>query len=204
MTSTTKPQMDVVKREDKEAKLRAFIAQFLASPVTSANGKTWLLVARSPESPVVLALAHFAAELDASGIRICAILTDLMPTATETVEASPINFASELRIARNPRLLDAHEQLYLGTSTSWVGDCMRREPAKRDAYECYARDCQITARWTQLAFERIWLLSELVALQPMQIGIEPQADPEASLAAAFARSAPDAETQATVSGSTRH
>ena len=57
----------------------------------------------------------------------------------------------EVRWARKPRLIEAHEQLVLGPQTCWIGDSMRREPAKCDAYETYIDDCAETAgirRWS--------------------------------------------------------
>ena len=51
----------------------------------------------------------------------------------------------EVRWARKPRLIEAHEQLVLGPETCWIGDSMRREPSKCDAYETFVDACQATA-----------------------------------------------------------
>ena len=33
---------------------------------------------------------------------------------------------------------------------------MRRDPMKRDAYECFAADCAKTAGWARTSHERLW------------------------------------------------
>ncbi len=204
MTLNAKPRMDVVKRENKETRLTTFIADHLANGGVHCSGSHWLLVARSAESPVVLALAHFASELAVAGIAIRIILAGLKPNAPETIENNPIGFAADVRIARDLRLLDAHEQLYLDTATSWIGDCMRREPAKRDAYECHASGCTETARWTKLSFDRLWLSSEPTMLQREPASVAPVAETEPTVDAALASTAGDVETPSTALASTRH
>ena len=48
---------------------------------------------------------------------------------------------AEIRWAKNPRMLDAHEQLVIGPNSTWMGDCMRRDPTKRDAFQSFNVDC---------------------------------------------------------------
>jgi len=66
----------------------------------------------------------------------------------------------EIRWACNPRLLDAHEELVVGPLTSWTGDCMRRDPNKRDAYESFNSGCAEAAGWARISFDRLWQASE--------------------------------------------
>ena len=73
-----------------------------------------------------------------------------------------ITFSHEIRWAKHPRLIEAHEQLVLGPETCWIGDCMRRDPAKCDAYESYVEGCGEAAGCAAVSFERLWL-----ACQPM-------------------------------------
>ena len=134
---------------EKVAKLSAFIASDIDTRGARglyAAGGCYLLIARSPESPVVVALRDHASSLAKSGIRIRAIFSDVEPgQGAVTVAAAPFALPSECRIARDPRLLAAHEQLVLAPDRSWVGDSMRREPSKRDAYESFAPGCAETA-----------------------------------------------------------
>lgn len=169
MTLNAKPRMNVVKREDKEEKLKAFIADFLATNIAGNGGHAWQLVARSIDSPVILALTALAPQINAAGFKVKTLLTHVEPSLADSTARHAIGFACELRISRDVRLLDAHEQLRIDHSTAWIGDCMRREPAKRDAYECYAANCTETADWSGKAFDRLWsrgepmLRSEVVA-----------------------------------------
>ena len=197
MPLSPKPRMDVVRREDKQSRLNAFIAQHLETSVQGAG--RWLLVARSPLSPVVLALASLAGEIERAGIKIDAILADPTPAAAETFASDTIGFAEEIRIARNARLLDAHEQLYLDRTTSWVGDCLRRDPTQRDAYECHATNCAERARWTKLSFERLWRASEPV-VPPASPAAVADADP--AIESAITAAATDAASSALAA--TRH
>jgi hypothetical protein len=162
MTMNAKPRMDVVKREDKEDKLKAFISGYLSATGIRENAEPWLLVARSAESPVVLALTALAPAIKGAGIEVKVLLTSVAPSVPDSTAQMAIGFACEMRVARDIRLLDAHEQLRIDAKTSWVGDCMRREPAKRDAYECYANGCAETADWSAKAFGRLWHKSEPV------------------------------------------
>ena len=50
----------------------------------------------------------------------------------------------------------------LGTETTWIGDCLRRDPAVRDSYELHAVGCAQTARYVALSFDKLWQLSSLV------------------------------------------
>jgi hypothetical protein len=74
----------------------------------------------------------------------------------------------EVRVARNPRLIEAHEQLVLGARACWTGDTMRRDPATCDAYESFVADGPELAAAARLTFERLWSDGEpLTALAPI-------------------------------------
>jgi hypothetical protein len=155
------PRMDVVKREVKEEKLKAFISAHLATTAVSQPA-TWLLIARSSHSPVVKALNALAPEMAKAQVTVRTILALLDNGAGDTQAQTMMLCPTECRIASNPRLLEAHEQLVLSASTSWIGDSMRREPDKRDAYECYAADHATTAQWSATAFNRLWAASDAI------------------------------------------
>jgi hypothetical protein len=153
---TTPPTIDVVKREEKEGRVTGFILEHLqAAPADNTECR---LIARSISSPVFRALAAIAASGQLHRpVKIILASTDGCEAGGPTDAA---RFASAIRIARNPRLLDAHEQLVLGPNTAWIGDCMRREPEKRDAWECYADTCSETALRAGVSFERLWAMCE--------------------------------------------
>ena len=164
MTLNAKPRMDVVKREDKETKLRAFIANHLKSGDAAATSSSWSVIARSMESPVILALAALAPDILAAGVSTRMLFTQTPPSIADSSVHPVMSAGCEVRYASDARLLDAHEQLVLNGNTSWVGDCMRREPSKRDAYECYAAGCADTAAWNNKAFDRLWAFGEPVVM----------------------------------------
>ena len=88
------------------------------------------------------------------------------------------DWALQIRWARDLRLLEAHEQLVIGSATSWTGDCMRREPMSRDACEIYAPGCTESAQRAALFFERIWQASEPIFERQ---GVEPVAVPDPAI-----------------------
>ncbi len=155
MPSLTSPHMHVVRKEEKEARLKDFISRHLSGAAGSAAAPSSMTVmARGFDSPVILAMSALAAEVSASGCHLRVLVVQ------SEGAAPPANLHAmgdvECRIGCDPRLLDAHEQLLLSDCTAWIGDCMRREPAKRDAYECYSSNCTQTATFVQRAFERLW------------------------------------------------
>lgn len=149
----------IVRTADKEAKLRAFIHRDMMARKAaggSAQGGRYRVIALSMQSPVAMALASLTAEAAALGIEIQAVLADVDPSAPAPDCSVSFAMGALTRCLADPRLLEAHELLVLGERRVWVGDCMRREPASRDAFECYSQDCAVTAAWTARAFERIW------------------------------------------------
>ena len=93
------------------------------------------------------------------------------------------------------RLLDAHEQLVLDAATAWVGDCMRRDPSRRDTYEFYS-NCPVTARHAVCSFAQMWRTANSVGSRTLapRWGAPPQSglfDP-ALIAGSEAPPVPDA------------
>ena len=154
MRTFTPPRMHVVRKEEKEARLTSFVAELLAnSAAGDLAGQGLTVLARSHESPVLKALAAHAEAIRASGLRMRAIVVLDEPASPEvTVLLTGV----PSRCACDARLLDAHEQLAVGDRVAWIGDCMRREPTKRDAYEIYSGDCTETAAVAHRSFDRVW------------------------------------------------
>lgn len=157
MQSKALPNVAVIKKEDKETSLKTFISNHFARGSRigmPSNDHTLLLIARSLESPVVRALAGAIAEAGAE-VSLKALI--LLP-GNQNSSGGPAELAqkTEFRMLNDPRVLDAHEQLWLDGETAWIGDCMRREPSKRDAYEWYVHGCTMTAHSVASAFDRLW------------------------------------------------
>ncbi len=155
---------------EKISKLTAFIADDLDARGAHgllASGGCYLLVARSPESPVVQALRGHAVRMSSLGIRVRAIFSEV-DQASPVHLSAPFSMPSECRIVRDTRLLAAHEQLSLSPTSTWIGDCMRREPNKRDAFEQYAGDCAKTGAHAARSFEQMWrVTAPLFAVPPL-------------------------------------
>ncbi len=164
MRTFTPPRMHVVRKEEKEGRLTAFIADLLANAVVcDVSGLGLTVLARSHESPVLKALAAHADAIRATGLRMRAIVVMDEPASPE-VNALLAGVPS--RCACDARLLDAHEQLAVGDRVAWIGDCMRREPTKRDAYEIYSGDCAETAAVAHRSFERVWSFTNSGKAEP--------------------------------------
>jgi hypothetical protein len=141
-------------KEEKEARLKSFVArhiELLHATGVAPGLTTYRLIALSPESPAARALQQLGPELTSAGIRVEAVLFQHSPASTpKSLELAECRFVSDTR------LLDAHEQLVLDASTAWVGDCLRRDPLKRDAYERFSDLCPITAGNAARSFAQIW------------------------------------------------
>ncbi len=163
MHSKAPPGMQVVKKEDKETKLKAFITAALTDRSDAQSGSVITLIARSVDSPVSLALVSCAAELVAHGITVRAIYAS--DAGIGGLAITHPRLFDEIRLARNLRLLDAHEQLVADEASVWIGDTMRRDPAKRDAYENHVSGNAEAAAWGTTCFERLWRHAEAVIIE---------------------------------------
>lgn len=152
-------RVHAISKEEKELRLKEFIARDLEvrkNDAAPAGSAAYRLVALSIESPVVRALGALASEITARGIAIEAVFLCKV-SASDAERTIP---GVTCRIASDRRLFDAHEQLILGPKDTWTGDCMRRDPTRRDAYECYNINCKKTAGWAASSLERIWALAK--------------------------------------------
>lgn len=141
-------------KDEKEARLKAFVTRHLDAVREhgAATGPvTYRLLALSVESPVARALDALAPELESAGVTL-----EVVFVRHAKSEASPAMKRADCRFATDIRLLDAHEQLVLDGTTAWIGDCMRRDPLKRDAYELFCDRCATTSGNAQRSFAHIW------------------------------------------------
>jgi hypothetical protein len=153
--------LQVVRKEEKESRVTAFVERHLEQSIARDGACEFLLVARSPESPVCLALSALTPKLAANGISVRIVFTAIDTGAfhVDTDASTALLQVATSRVVSDARLYEAHEQLILDAETCWIGDCMRREPAKRDAYENYSQACAETARSASVAFSHLWRVS---------------------------------------------
>jgi hypothetical protein len=155
-------RVSVTRHGDKEQKLRDFIVQHVGAAHDMGEAGRFSqiqVVARSLESPVVRAIVGLARDLAESGVSVRMILAqaDHDTFGDAWFDAGhAVGFDHEVRWAKHPRLIEAHEQLVLGAQTCWIGDSMRRDPTKCDAFESYVEGCGEAAGCALVSFERLW------------------------------------------------
>ena len=167
-------RIQAVSEEQKESRLKDFIQNDLkareALDGAVASERTYRLLARSPDSPVARALAGLVPDATALGIDIQVVFLRVDGVAPASESASQfVSPSVACRRASDRRLVDAHEQLFLGNGRAWVGDSMRRDPARRDAYESYSDYCELVASWTDRSFQRIWATACAVDLSRTKV-----------------------------------
>ncbi len=142
-----------------------------AQPKRDMDVRQVSIIARSPESPVVGATLLQSGELKRHGISVRAIFADLGPDGALLEFGDAIADLADktdardlVRWARNSCLKEAHEQLILSADMCWTGDCMRRQPGKRDSLDLFETEAPQVVRLGVLAFDAIWTISETVPL----------------------------------------
>ena len=127
------------------------------------------LVLRSAASVPAQALILMKDTLADAGVHAQVILAKLDPqddlkTLFETLTAlNPDgDVAGLIRWARNPRLLEAHEQVTYGTEMCWAGDAMRRDADKRNPLVLFETGAPDAAHRAGLAFKALWRASVAV------------------------------------------
>ena len=201
------PRNATTEREEREAQLRDFITSNLASLIEGPDAM--LLIARAPDSlparilfemSSVLASHNLGAQIAFTG---AAVATD---GDAWRMQFDP-SFTHEIRVLRDPRYLDGHEQLVLGGRSLWFGDSMRREPDKRDAFVSFVDgNEEVTAR-SRATFKRVWMAAKpIYAHGPVAVVVAPAAEPESMPAAQVAAGVPPGtvETLEAWQVSTRH
>jgi len=132
-----------------------FILEEIADGRVAVDGE-WSVVALSMQSPVIAAVRRVISEIgNVSELSLRVLLTgrDAVASRAGLTAVGSV----EVRHAFDLRLLDAHEQLVLGQRSAWCGDCMRRNPSERDAFESFLRDDLILSAWAGKTFTRLWV-----------------------------------------------
>jgi len=127
------------------------------------------LILRSASSAPALAMIRIKDELERVGLNAKVVLAKLEPQEElrqlflSLTHLSPGQQPCQLmRWARNPRLLDAHEQVTYGEAVCWSGDAMRREADRRNALTLFNETAPELVRLGRLAFDALWAASSPV------------------------------------------
>lgn len=182
-------QIDTVNEavERQDAIISDYLAWLAETEDTSPAARKLTIIARSPASAAVKAMIARTGDLRAAEVNVRVILANLEPEAAlgEVKQALTLMNAGHdddefARWAKNAALLDAHEQVTLGTHMCWSGDAMRRDAGKRDSLDLFESDAPHTVRLGLLAFDAIWAVS--VAIPGLRKADAPARRPLASQA----------------------
>lgn len=146
----------IMSRTDKEARLKDFIAEaFALRGEAPAREICVTLFVRNPDSPAARALYGAWQDGRIEGARMLVVVGETIveePAAPSILDIPNV----EHRVLADPRFATSHEQLTIGHSRLWIGDCLRRDPAKRDAFELYHNDDAANCVFALASFEKLW------------------------------------------------
>lgn len=155
IASPSRPMM-MMSRTDKEARLKDFIGEAIASRGENPTSEICLtLFVRNPDSPAARALHAAWSEGLTENTGILILIGDT--NADEPAAPSVLDIATaECRVLADPSFATAHEQLTVGPTHVWIGDCLRRDPAKRDAFELYHPNDPAISVFAIASFDKLW------------------------------------------------
>jgi hypothetical protein len=147
------------------------LSEFIGRVEASADEPRELtMIVRSAASAPAHALIVMARDLARARVTAKVVVAKMEPEDNlrrlyaSLTELSPRAQSQDLiRWTRNPRLLEAHEQVTCGDSLCWSGDCMRRDADKLNALSLFQDASGGMVRLGQLAFGALWSASTTVA-----------------------------------------
>ncbi|MEZ5926348.1 MAG: hypothetical protein R3D57_18415 [Hyphomicrobiaceae bacterium] len=190
-------QAKLVRHLEKQENIARFVGYYLdrtsVSDSTDGRVRHGTLIARSPSSPVARALLSAANELKSLHISLevafarlepAELMADWVTLSRAEPGRHPI---VRLRWAARSPLHEAHEQMVLGLNMTWTGDCMRREPETRDAYEMFDTFHVEAAKRSTQSFRAIWNVCQPVPVAILGAATEsteglPETGPTSGLA----------------------
>lgn len=156
MRISSPSRLMTMSRTDKEARLKDFIVEGLTALAEGPAGSgTVTMMVRSVESPTARALYAALAEVSLATLDVRVIIAD---TRVEDASLPSLrDIASiEFRLLSDSRFGASHEQLVVGRTHVWIGDCLRRDPNKRDAFEIYHKADPVARKCATVSFENLW------------------------------------------------
>ena len=131
----------------RQSELRRHLKMMSRCVETATAGSALTMILRSAKSDPAKALIGMKGALQRAGAWAKVILAriepedDLRQLFAGLSELAPQRPSHELiRWARNPRLLEAHEQVIYGDALCWFGDAMRRDADKRNALALFEEE----------------------------------------------------------------
>lgn len=149
--------------DPRQSELRRHLKMMSRSIEAATEGSVLTMILRSAAADPAKALIGMKGALKQAGLRAKVILARLEPEDelrqlyAGLSELDPQQPSHELiRWVRNPRLLDAHEQVIYGETLCWSGDAMRRDAERRNALALFEEEAPEAARHGRLAFAALW------------------------------------------------
>jgi hypothetical protein len=185
-----KPLTDPVQSTEKFSGL---IARFLEKAALGGGprDRSITLIARSPAMAAARALTLNASEIERQQISVQVVFAKLAPAELLGQLASALGLidqrhpaAAKVRFIKNAALLDAHEQLVLGSELCWTGDMLRRCDENRNRLDILEEGLSGPIRLAELSFNAIWAVAKPVPARALTG--HPMGQPFASLNPAFA------------------
>jgi hypothetical protein len=174
-------------------KFSDFLMRFLEKTARdgSLGERSITLIARAPSMAAARALMLHAPEIRRQQITVQIVLAKLAPVellgelASVLQLVDPHHTASgKIRHIKNAALLDAHEQLVLGSSLCWTGDMLRRPEEQRNRLDILEENQPGAIKLAELAFNALWASARPVPARTLTGNIMRQA--YASVNPAFA------------------
>lgn len=173
MRISSPSRLMTMSRTDKEARLKDFIVESLTALVEGpgSSGPVTIVV-RSVDSPTARALGAALSEVPLVTLDVKAIIADTR--VEDTTSPSLRDVAGiEFRLLSDPRFGASHEQLVVGRTHVWIGDCLRRDPNKRDAFELYHKADPVARKCATVSFEKLWARAKpLLSLKDARVAPE--------------------------------
>lgn len=133
------------------------------------------LVIRSAKSAPARALVQARDALAAAGVTVKIILTKVDPEpdlhalfAALSALLPDADLDDHVRWARDPRLMDAHEQAVYGPELCWTGDAVRRDADKRNRLVLFDNAPAALLRGAH-AFKALWAASDRIPAHLLNI-----------------------------------
>jgi hypothetical protein len=143
-------------RTDKEARLTDFIGEAFASCSEDPTREICVtLFVRNADSPTARTLHAAWSEIPIKGARLLLLTGDTNsedPAAPSILDIPGV----DCRVLADPAFGPAHEQLTIGPAHVWIGDCLRRDPTKCDAFEIYHPNKPEIAVFALASFGKLW------------------------------------------------
>lgn len=154
---------ELLSQNRHESYFRTYLQWLDETGPDDASERQVLIVAKSPASPVVLAMQAMTEEFSSREIGVKVVFSDVDPeralqSAWEVISdlSNGRDHSDLIKWASSPGILEAHEQMILGTQMCWLGDAMRREPGRRDGFDLFEADAQENSARALKSFTAIW------------------------------------------------